>query len=283
LRDVVNFEIIFVNDGSRDNSQQVIGKLVENDRRIKFVNLTRNFGHQAAITAGMNFASGNMTVTMDCDLQDPPELIVEMMKKHAEGARVVYARRKKREDSFFKKYSAKLYYSILKKVSKMPIMEENIGDFRLIDRKVMDELKKMNEKSIYLRGMIAWLGFNYAIIDYDRPLRKHGNSGFSLVKMVGLAMDGILGFSLLPLRLGFFIGLICILAGLFFLGYISYDAIFNHVDYPLYKWLTIALVLLVGFMFILLWVMAEYIGRIFDETKGRPVYVIDSTGNIDEA
>jgi glycosyltransferase involved in cell wall biosynthesis len=279
LNGIIAYEILFINDGSTDNSLTVISDIAKNDKAVKYINLTRNFGQQASLTAGMDFATGDAIITMDCDLQDPPELIPEMLKKWQEGALVVYGKRKQRKDTFLKKNSAKAYYSLFGRVSHLS-NSGDIGDFRLVDKKVLGELKKMNEKSRYLRGMISWLGFNYAIVEYDRPLRKYGTTGFSLVKMIRLAMDGILSFSLLPLKLGFVIGVICILTGLFFLGYISYDAIINHVNYPLYKWLVVTLVLLLGFMFILLWIVAEYIGRIFDETKGRPIYVVSNTGNI---
>jgi glycosyltransferase involved in cell wall biosynthesis len=279
LKEVISYEVIFVNDGSRDNSLTLISEIARKDPQTKYINLTRNFGQQAALTAGLDFATGDIVVTIDCDMQDPPELILEMLKKWQEGALVVYGKRKERSDNFLKKYSAKVYYSIFQRVAEISNAGD-IGEFRLIDKKVLGELKKMNEKSRYLRGMISWLGFNFAVIEYDRPLRKYGKTGFSVVKMVRLAMDGILSFSLLPLKLGFVIGVLCLLTGLIFLGYISYDALINHVDYPLYKWLVVTLFLLLGFMFILLWIVAEYIGRIFDETKGRPIYVISNTGNI---
>ncbi len=279
LGGVIEYEILFINDGSKDASHNVIGGIANNDKRIKFINLTRNFGHQAALTAGMDFVKGDVIITMDCDMQDPPEVVLEMIKKWEEGALVVYARRKSRREGFLKKYSARTYYAMLGGISEVS-KTGDIGDFRLIDKKVLEELRKMPEKSKYLRGMISWLGFNYAVVEYDRPQRVHGKTGFSLLKMVKFAMDGILSFSLLPLHLGFVIGVMCILTGLIFLGYISYDAIFNHVNYPLYKWLVVAMFLLLGFMFILLWVLAEYIGKIFEEAKGRPIYVVQNTGNI---
>lgn len=279
LKGVIANEILFINDGSTDSSLKEITELANATNHVKFINFTRNFGHQAALTAGMDHAMGDIIVTMDCDLQDPPELILEMLKKWEEGALVVYGRRKERDDTFLKKTTAKAYYSIFRSVSDVSTIGD-IGDFRLIDKKVLGEVKKMNEKSRYLRGMISWLGFNYAIVDYERPLRKTGKTGFSFRKMIRFAMDGILSFSLLPLKIGFIIGSLCIITGLLFLGYISYDALINHVNYPLYKWLVVVLMLLLGFMFILLWVLAEYIGRIFEEAKGRPVYVIQNTGNI---
>lgn len=280
LPPIVNeYEILFVNDGSYDNTHRVILDISKLDRRVKLINLTRNFGHQASLTAGMDHTKGNIVITMDCDLQDPPELIVEMIKKWKEGALVVFARRRNRKDSFFKKYTAKLFYWLMKKFTDVKITGD-IGDFRLIDSMVLRKLNNMREKSRYLRGMVAWLGYNYSVIDYDRPERLHGETNFSLLKMLRLAMDGLLNFSLLPLRLGFVIGTICILSGLSFLVFITFDAIFNQVDYPLYKWLIIALFILVGFLFILLWIMAEYIGKIYDEAKGRPIYVVRDPDNV---
>jgi glycosyltransferase involved in cell wall biosynthesis len=279
LTEVIEYEILFVNDGSVDSSLNVIQEIASKEKRVKYINLTRNFGHQAALTAGIDFVKGDTIVTMDCDMQDPPEVILEMLKKWQEGVLVVYARRKVRKEGFLKRYSAKTYYAMLGSISEVS-KTGDIADFRLIDRRVLEELRKMPEKSKYLRGMISWLGFNYAVVDYDRPARVRGKTGFSLLKMVKFAMDGILSFSLLPLHLGFVIGVMCILTGLIFLGYISYDAIFNHVNYPLYKWLVVAMFLLLGFMFILLWVLAEYIGKIFEEAKGRPIYVVQNTGNL---
>ena len=274
------WELIFVNDGSWDFSLSLLKELALKDSRIKVINFSRNFGQQAAFTAGMDFASGKAVITMDSDLQDPPELIPEMIKKWKEGTPVIFARRKSRKDSFFKKYSAKIYYYFLQNYSDIKITG-NIGDFRLIDHKVLAHINNMREKSRYLRGMVAWLGFKFEIIDYARPNRIHGETGYSLLKMARLAMDGILNFSLLPLRLGMVIGLINILTGLFFLTYILLDTIINNVFYPLYKWLVVILFMMIGFLFILIWILAEYVGRIYDESKSRPLYVVHDMINID--
>lgn len=274
------WELIFVNDGSWDFSLALLKELASQDDRIKIINFTRNFGQQAAFTAGMDYATGSAVITMDSDLQDPPELIPEMIKKWKDGIPVIFARRKSRKDSFFKRNSAKLYYYFLKKYSDIKITG-NIGDFRLIDRKVLEHINNMREKSRYLRGMVAWLGFKYEVIDYARPNRVHGKTGYSLLKMARLAMDGILNFSLLPLRLGMVVGLINILAGLFFLIYIILDTLINKEFYPLYKWIIIILFMMIGFLFILLWILAEYVGRIYDESKSRPLYVVHDMVNIE--
>lgn len=273
------FELIFVNDASWDSSADCIREIILTDPRVKALHFTRNFGHQAALTAGMDAAKGNVIITMDCDLQDPPELIPEMIQKWENGSSVVFARRRNREEGFLKKYSARFFYWLMRKFSDVKITGD-IGDFRLVERKVLTKLNNMREKSRYLRGMVAWLGFRFAVIDYDRPKRSHGKTGFSFLKMARLAMDGLLNFSLLPLRVGLVIGTFCIITGLAFFFYIVFDALANHVEYPLYKWLIVVLFILIGFLFILLWIIAEYIGKIYEETRGRPLYVIQSTDNI---
>jgi len=283
LKEILNklelmWEIIFVNDGSNDDSVFIIRDLSKRDSNIKLISLTRNFGQQAALTAGMDFAEGNAVITMDCDLQDPPEIIPEMIKNWKNGYHIVFARRKIRSDKFMKKYTAILYYKLLYKFAEIKI-PGNIGEFRLIDRYVLDHLKNMREKSRYLRGMVAWLGFDYTIVDYVRPNRIYGETGFNFLKMVRLAMSGILSFSLLPLRLGFLIGILSIFLGTGFLFYIIFDILINDQVYPLYKWLTIALFIFVGFLFILVWILGEYVGRIYDESKGRPIYVIREKSN----
>ena len=280
--EVMDWEMIFVDDGSWDKSRQIIKEIIKKDGRIKLISLTRNFGQQSAMTAGMDYASGDIIITMDCDLQDPPELIPQMLSELKDEVLVVFARRRSRKDGFFKKLSAGLYYAILRRFSDIKITG-NIGDFRMIDRRVLSELKNMREKSRYLRGMVAWLGFNYTIVDYDRPNRLHGKTGFSYNKMLRLAMDGILNFSLLPLRIGMLIGSLSILVGSFFLAYMGLDILFTDVSYPLYKWLIVVLFVLIGFLFVLIWIIAEYVGKIYDESKGRPLYVIHDRENFEQA
>lgn len=277
----MSYELIFVNDGSGDSSLEVLKEMAAKDVSVKFLDLTRNFGQQAALTAGMDYAMGKAIVTMDCDLQDPPDLIPKMILKWQEGAKIVYARRSARKDGFFKKYTALLYYKILFKLSNVEI-RGNIGDFRLVDKKVLSSLKGMREKSRYLRGMVAWLGYKYEVLDYERPNRELGNTGFSMLKMVRLGMTGILNFSLLPLRLGLVLGLVSVFTGFGFLTYITGDTLFFNEMYPLYKWLSVITFIFVGFLFILVWIMAEYIGQIYNEAKGRPIYVVDSKENFEE-
>ncbi len=276
--EISDFEVILVNDGSTDETLNQIESICIQDKKVKCLNFSRNFGHQAAITAGMDYASGDAIITMDCDMQDPPGVILDMIDKWEEGFQVVYARRKNRKDSFFKKYSAILYYKLLDKFSEVKI-PRNVGDFRLIDRKVLDQLKEMKEQARYLRGMVAWLGFKYTFVDYSRPERIHGKTSYTLTKMMRLAMDGILNFSLFPLKVGLMLGMLSIIAGLFFLLYMTGDALIFHTEYPLYKWLVVIAVMLMGFQFMLFWILGEYVGRIYNESKGRPIYVVNEKIN----
>jgi len=275
---ISDFEIIFINDGSTDDTIHQIDTICTQDKRVKCLNLSRNFGHQAAITAGMDYASGDAIITMDCDMQDPPEVILEMIDKWKEGFQVVYARRKNRKDSFFKKHSAILYYKLLDKFSEVKI-PRNVGDFRLVDRQVLEQLKGMKEQARYLRGMVAWLGFRYTFVDYDRPERIHGKTSYTLTKMMRLAMDGILNFSLFPLKVGLFLGMLSIIGGISFLFYMLGDTIIFHTEYQLYKWLAVIAVMFMGFQFMLMWILGEYVGRIYNESKGRPIYVVNEKTN----
>jgi len=268
-----DWELIFINDASNDESLDVMKKISEVDERVKFIDLSRNFGHQAALTAGLDYASGDAIISLDCDLQDPPEVISTMIKTWKEGYDVVYARRRKRNDKFFKKYTAILYYKLLDKFSEIKI-PRNVGDFRLLDRKVLDELKNMGERARYLRGMVAWLGFKSAYVEFDRPERINGKTNYTLTKMMKLAMDGIMNFSLFPLKVGLLFGMISITIGSLFLLYMLGDAIFFHTAYPLFKWIGVVTLMAVGFQFMLIWIIGEYVGRAYDETKGRPLYVI---------
>lgn len=271
------WELIFVNDASTDNSLFEIKKLADKNYFIKYISFSRNFGHQAALTAGLDNALGDAVISMDCDLQDPPEIIPAMIKKWEEGADVVYARRKNRKDNLFKKYTAIWYYKLLHKFSEVEI-PRNVGDFRLVDKKVLNELKNMKEKARYLRGMVAWLGFKYDFVDFIRPERIHGQTNYTLKKMIRLASDGILNFSLLPLKLGMMLGLLSILVGVFFLIYMVLDTLLNASGnisyYELYKWLSVSFLILLGFLFVCIWIIGEYIGRIYNESKQRPLYVI---------
>lgn len=276
------FELIFINDGSTDNTLKKLYNLAQKDNKVKIINLSRNFGHQAALSAGLKLAKGDAVISMDCDLQDPPEIIQEMYQKWKSGFDIVYARRLNyRKDHFFKTLGSKIYYRILNKFSFVD-MPRNVGDFRLIDKLVLTEINNMPEHSRYLRGMVAWTGFSHTYVDYYRPDRTEGKSAYSLSKLARLGMDGMFNFSVIPLRLGFYLGLITIFLGVGLLIYQIGDVFINGAYYHLYKWLIVVLFIFMGFMFMLMWIIGEYIWRIFDEVRSRPIYIIKETVNIEE-
>ncbi len=276
-----DWEIIFINDGSVDNTLKILNKLSNNDKHIKFIDLSRNFGHQSALTAGLSYASGNAIISMDCDLQDPPEIIDEMIKKWENGFDIVYARRKNyRKDNFLKKVGSQIFYRLLGNFSEVNI-PRNVGDFRLIDKKVLREINKMPEKSRYIRGIVAWTGYNHTFVDYYRPDRKDGESNYSIAKLAQLGMSGMLGFSVLPLRIGLVLGIISILVGLVVLLIQIVDFFVFDAYYHLYKWLVVVIIIFIGFLFMLIWIIGEYIGKIYDEVRGRPIYIIKNKVNFE--
>lgn len=277
-----SYEIIFVNDGSRDASWQKITELAQHDTHVKALTFSRNFGHQMGLTAGYDHATGDVIISMDADLQDPPSLVPAMIKQWQKGASIVYARRIDRNDTFLKRITAKLYYRFLGHISDVTI-PRNVGDFRLIDKKVLQYLQQCREKSRYLRGMVAWSGFDFAYVDFNRPNRHAGTTGYTWSKMIKLAFDGVTGFSLFPLKLAAFVGIFVIITGTLMFVYITWDAAFNKIYYPLFKWLVTIIYIFMGVQFLLLWLLGEYIGRIFEQQKGRPLYIIENKLNFEES
>lgn len=273
-----SYEIILVNDGSRDASWHNITIITKQDPLVKALTFSRNFGHQIALSAGYDHATGDAIITMDADLQDPPALIPQMIKQWQEGTHIVYARRIDRKDTFLKRITAQLYYKFLGNISDV-IIPRNVGDFRLIDKQVLEYINQCKETSRYLRGMVAWAGFKHSFVDFKRPNRQLGTTGYTWSKMVKLAFDGVTGFSLFPLKLAAFIGVFVIVTGTFMFTYITWDAIFNKITYPLFKWLVTIIYIFMGVQFLLLWLIGEYIGRIFEQQKGRPLYIIEKKIN----
>lgn len=274
-----DYEIILINDGSRDQTWKQIKKLSKEDKRIKWVNLSRNFGHQAALTAWLDSVEWDIIVTMDADMQDPPSLILEMIEKWESGAEIVFARRKERHDNFFKKYTALLYYKILTFISDTEI-PKNVWDFRLFDKKVLKAFKHLKERDRFIRGIFAWVWFKKEFVDFDRPERGNGETGYSLWKMMKLAMDGILNFSTFPLKIGAIIWTGMIVLSTSFFLYIFYDFFIIWTDYPLFKWISVLLLGFMGLQFIFMWILWEYIARIYNETKERPIYITSETVNL---
>lgn len=267
-------EFIFVNDGSKDQSLQLLKEYSENDDRIKIIDLSRNFGHQLAISAGMDEAAGDACVVMDGDLQDPPETVPKLVAKWKEGYDIVYAVREKRDgESWFKLATAKLFYRLLKRITNVDIPVDT-GDFRLIDRRVLDVLKQMPEKHRFIRGMVAWSGFKSAPVYYHREKRYAGTTKYTLRKMITFSLHGITSFSTYPLKLvssfGFFVSSV----GFLYLLYIIGVAVFTDDTVQGWASLMVIVLFLGGVQLLSLGVIGEYLGRINEEVKGRPNYII---------
>ena len=272
-----NFEIIYVNDGSNDNSFLELLKLSNEDERVKYINFSRNFGHQIAVTAGLDYSKGAAVVIIDGDLQDPPEVIPEMYSLYKEGFEVVYGQRLIRKgESFLKKITAKYFYRILKKITNINIPVDT-GDFRLIDRKIVNDLKNMPEQNKFLRGQIAWLGYRQTSIFFERDERKFGETGYPFSKMLKFALDGITGFSDVPLQFvtktGIFISFISFLVILY--------AIFSHfiLERTITGWtsLIISSMFIGGVQLISVGIIGEYISRINKNVQNRPLYIVSET------
>jgi dolichol-phosphate mannosyltransferase len=269
------FEIVLVNDGSRDTSLVLMRDLYEDDPRVRIIDFSRNFGHQAAITAGMTFARGAAVIILDADLQDPPEVIPELIAQWRQGAEVVYAQRTERlGESAFKRMTALLFYRLLRRMTTVDIPADT-GDFRLLDRRVVDVLRGLPEHHRFMRGLSAWVGFRQVAVPYQRQQRLAGETKYPLRKMLRLAADAMTSFSYVPLRLATSFGFV--LATLSLLGIVvavflrlTHQAIVGQAS-------TLILVLLLGgVQLIFLGVLGEYLGRIYDEVRGRPLYIVRS-------
>lgn len=276
-----NFELIFINDGSKDTSIEKIKDLAARDSRVKYIDFSRNFGHQIAVSAGLDKASGKAVVIIDGDLQDPPELIPELYKEHKKGFKIVVAKRKQRKgESFFKKKTASIFYRTLAKITSFEIPLD-VGDFRLIDQAVVEDLRKMPEANKFLRGQMAWLGYKTSSVEYNRDERMAGVTGYSLSKMLRLAIDAITSFSNLPLKLASLAGVLVSGIALIIILYALY-AKFNGEE-VLKGWtsLIVSSMFVGGIQLVSIGIIGEYISRINSEVKKRPLYVIDET-NIDK-
>ena len=277
----VSYEFIFVNDGSKDRSIQLIKSLAAQHSEVKYVNFARNFGHQIAVTAGLDRAKGDAVVIIDADLQDPPELIADMYKKMQEGYEVVYARRRKRDgESRLKKLTAKYFYRILSKITSVDIPVDT-GDFRIMDKRIVEELKKMPEQHKFLRGQISWIGFNQTYIEYDRDTRHAGETGYTYSKMIRFALDGITGFSDVPLKIVTYFGFIVTAFAFIVLAYVLLSR-FIWEDY-VQGWAStmITILFIGGVQMIGIGIIGEYLSRMNANIRQRPLYIVRDT-NIEE-
>lgn len=273
------FEFIYVNDGSKDDSLEKLHALADKDTRIVVINFSRNYGHQIAVTAGLDYSKGDAAIIMDTDLQDPPKVCLELIDAWENGYDVVYAQRRTRKDTFFKKITAKMYYKVLSTLADIEI-PQNTGDFRIIDRKVIDALKKFKEHNRFLRGMVSYIGFKQTALLFDRDERYAGVTGYPFKKMLKFAADGIFSFSTAPLkmisRLGYGIAFLSVIGILYALAIRLLTP-----EYAVEGWafIVISIFFVGGIQLIMLGVLGSYIGRIYTEAQDRPLYTVESVKN----
>jgi dolichol-phosphate mannosyltransferase len=268
------YELIFVNDGSKDDTANIISTFCETDSSVKLINFTRNFGHMPAISAGMEKSKCQAIFIIDADLQDPPEIFPEMIEKWKEGYHVVYGKRIERKgESFVKKLTAKVFYRFIRSLTSIDLPLDT-GEFRLIDRKVCDTVNKLPEKNRYIRGLVSWVGFKQIPVEYVRDERFAGVTKYPYRKLLILAMDGITSFSYKPLKIATTFGIIISIASFLYILYVLYHYFFN--DIAIQGWVSImaAILLTQGIMFIIQGLTGEYIGRIYTELQNRPTYII---------
>jgi glycosyltransferase involved in cell wall biosynthesis len=275
----IPFELVVVNDGSSDETGEILDRLAEGDPRVRVLHLSRNFGHQTAITAGLDHAAGDAVVMIDADLQDPPEAIPTLLERWRAGADVVYAVRERREgETRFKLTTARWFYRLMSKMAAID-MQEDAGDFRLLDRRALDALLSMRERSRYLRGMTVWVGFTQAAVTYKRDARYAGDTKYTLGKMVRFALDAMASFSHAPLQaatiLGFIFSFVAFLAIPVVIGLKLADAYL-----PGFSTITVVILLLGGIQLIAVGIIGEYVGRIYDEVKRRPLYLVRERRNM---
>lgn len=279
------WEVIMVDDGSADRTRELLSEIAERDPRYRLVGFSRNFGHQIAITAGIDYARGDAAVVMDSDLQDPPEVVAQMLQKHREGYDVVYAMRTRRVDeTLFKRATAALFYRLLKVMVGVDIPVDT-GDFRLMSRRVILTMRSLRETSRFVRGMVAWVGFRQAAVMYERPGRFAGETHYPLKKMLKFAMDGVVSFSTVPLRFATWLGVAAGCIALVVAGWAVVSKLSGQPTEP--GWATIMLAVSLGTsaQLLMIGILGEYIGRIYEEVKRRPLYVVEVEKNarVDDA
>ena len=277
-----DYEIIFINDGSKDKTLELLEKISLKDKNVKIISFSRNFGHQNAVTAGLKYVVGDVVVIIDADLQDPPEEIPNMIKYWEKGYDVIYGKRKSRAgESKFKLFTAKMFYKTLNMLSDTEI-PQNTGDFRVVDRKVVDTINKLPEHNKFLRGLFSWVGYNQFAYEYERKERFAGTTKYPLKKMLKLATDGIIGFSTKPIKLVGVLGIISICVSILILIYalVSFTFKINTITAG-WTSIIVTVTFFSGVQLLSLFLISEYISRIYDESKNRPQYIIDKIINIE--
>ena len=269
------FELLFINDGSKDNTLNEIKKLREQDKRVSYVDFSRNFGKEIGMIAGLDYATGDCVIIMDADLQDPPELIPQMVELWEQGYDDVYAQRKSRKgETWLKKFTSKMYYKVLQSLTRVPIQKDT-GDFRLLDRRCVNALKKMRETSRCSKSMFSWIGYNKKAILYDRDPRVAGKTKWNYMKLIDLAIDGITAFTTSPLRISTFLSIPTFLALLIYFIYVIVKCCRLHIAIQAFQATILLILFFAGVQIVLIGIMGEYLGRIFNESKQRPLYLVN--------
>ena len=273
-----DWQLLFVDDGSTDNTLDIVKKLYQQDKRVNYISLSRNFGKENAMLAGLDHTKGDCVIILDADLQDPPSVIPEMLREWENGFQDVYAKRDTRgKESALRRKLSLLYYRLLARISNVEILQ-NVGDFRLLDRQCIDALCQMRESQRYTKGLFCWIGFKKKEITYEKHDRTRGKSSWNLLKLMNLAMDGITSFSIVPLRISTIMGLLSSLAAIVYMLYFLIKTLFFGDVVRGFPTLIIVILFLGGMQLFCLGIIGEYIGRIFNESKHRPVYVIAEKG-----
>ena len=269
------FEILFVNDGSKDKTIELIKEYRENDKRINYVDFARNFGKETAMIAGLDYATGDCVIFIDADLQDPPELIPEMIKYWEEGYDDVYAQRKSRKgETWLKKFTSKMYYRVLQSLTRVPIQKDT-GDFRLLDKRCVNALRKMRETGRNSKSMFSWIGYNKKAIFYDRDPRVAGSTKWNYAKLINLAIDGITSFTTSPLRISTYLAIPTFLALFVYFIYVIVKCVRLNVAIQAFQAIILLILFFSGIQILLFGIVGEYLGRIFNESKHRPLYLVN--------
>ena len=276
------FEILFVNDGSRDKTMQIIKEFRQKDERISYVDFSRNFGKEIAMIAGLDYAKGDCVIFMDADLQDPPELIPELVKYWEEGYDDVYARRSSRKgETWLKKFTSKMYYKVLQSLTRVPIQKDT-GDFRLLDRRCVNALRKLRESQRCSKSMFSWIGYNKKEVLYERDPRIAGKTKWNYRKLIDLAIDGITSFTTSPLRISTYLSIPTFLALFVYFIYVIIKCITQNVAIQAFQAIILLILFFSGIQILLFGIIGEYLGRIFNETKNRPLYFVNEYNGVKE-